>query len=82
MKDGTFSEISLIFEQNETVFLILRKLQTSSVQNGPRHLKKISTEIADEYFVVSAEELSGKCVLIQTERELYISDFPNRFESD
>lgn len=82
LKDGTFGEISLIFEENESVYLILKKLQTSLVRGGPSHVNKILTEITDEYFKVRAEDVSEKCILIETSKESFISRFPNRIESD
>lgn len=82
LKDKRVGQITLIFQENETVFILLKMFKTESVPQFPKHFTKICKNVEDEFDKVPAEEISQKLLLISTVSENYLSELPNQFEGD
>lgn len=82
LKDERVGEIRLIFQEEETVFIVLKIFKTESVPQYPQHIKKMCKNIDDEFVKVPAEDVSQKLLLISTVNENYLSELPNQFEGD
>lgn len=80
-KDGRFGEIVVIYENAETVYILL-KIIFVEVVPCPKHLKRITETQVDTYATIRADEVKEKCLIINTSTESYISTLPNKFESD
>lgn len=80
LKDGSFGQITRIYEDAGIVYILLKKFRVQKVPSFfPVHLKKV--EFGD-LVRARADEISEKCILINTLKETYLSCLPNRVESD
>lgn len=82
LKDKRVGQISLIFQEDKTVFIVLKIIKTESVPKYPKHINKMCKNIVDEFVKVPAEDVSQKLLLISTVNENYLSELPNQFEGD
>lgn len=86
LKDERIGQIRLIFQEETTVFVLLKIFKIESVPLFPKHFKKICNKIDDEeddeFAKVSAEQVFKKLLLISTVNGNYLSELPNHFEGD
>lgn len=82
LKDKRIGVISLIFEERESVFMILKMLKTERVSNFPAHIKKVCKNKEDNFEKVSAESILQKLLLISTIDECFVTELPNQYEGD
>lgn len=82
LKDQRIGIISLIFKETDSVFVLLKMLQTERVPNFPTHIKKICKNNVDVFKKIPAEEILQKLLLISTETESFITELPNQYEGD
>lgn len=79
-KDGNFGQILRIYEAGDAVYVLMKKYCTEEAKFLPNHIRKVSR--CDLLEITQAEDICEKCVLISTLKEQFISQLPNKFESD
>lgn len=82
LKDKRVGIISLIFKENESVFMLLQMLDIESVPQFPSHVKKVSMNNERFFEKVPAEDILEKLVMISTVKVSFVTSIPNRFECD
>lgn len=82
LKDKRVGKISLIFKEEESVFLLLQMLDTERVPHFPSHIEKVSMKDEYRFEKIPAEDIQQKLLFISTLKENFITKIPNHYECD
>lgn len=80
LENNTFGEINQIFTHNNEVYFLVKLYQCLSKVASTSHITKI--KFTNRKRVVSPNDITAKCILINFTDELYVCLFPNCLERD